>query len=166
MSYAYRGEDGPSSSKPGRTPADVVKAGGFAPWRASSLDDARTNLMSLVQAGTLLTEAEKWCLQKDRINGWFFSTGLDEKTAYDNYQYFYRMDIGGLSKRDWSSITDKKVPGMDLYLNDSALDRATMIAVIWTARKKELLVMSPVSVDTIEIKPDPQKNVWVPLGDY
>jgi hypothetical protein len=163
MPYAYRGENAPSAGKPGRTPAEVVEAGGFRPWLADSVAQARSNLLKLIDLGTLKKEAEAWCLGKDRQNGWFFSTGLDEHTAYNNYDYFYRIDIDGLVQVDWYTIGAAPVAGMSLYLNGDTLDHSTLIAVVWSVRKAELLVMSPVAVDAIDIL---DGDKWVALKSY
>lgn len=162
MPYAYRGENAPGAGKPGRTPGQVIEAGGFKPWRADDLAQARVNLTTLVQAGTLKAEAQAWCLGKDRQNGWFFSTGLDEGTAYDNYDYFYRIDTSNLVQVDWSTINAAPVAGMSLFLNADSLDDATLIAVVWNVRRLELLVMSPVAVEAIEIR----YGDWIPLAEY
>src|SRR5690606_34929077 len=127
MSYAFRGENGPTGGKSGRTPVEVRDAGGFRPWQAASLADARANLRRLVQDGILQREAEAWCLSKNRENGWFFSTGLDATTAYDNYDYFYRFAIDGLAERPWNTIGANTPPGMALHLNADDFDAATMV---------------------------------------
>jgi len=163
MSYAFRGENGPTGGKSGRTPVEVRDAGGFRPWQAASLADARANLRRLVQDGILQREAEAWCLSKNRENGWFFSTGLDATTAYDNYDYFYRFAIDGLAERPWNTIGANTPPGMALHLNADDFDAATMVAVVWKLRPKELLVMSPVAADGIEIL---RMGEWIPLADF
>ncbi|MDH5823664.1 hypothetical protein QFW77_11770 [Luteimonas sp. RD2P54] len=162
MPYAFRGEDGASGGKPGRTPAEVAAMGGFRPWQAASLEEARANLRRLVASGTLAAEAEAWCLSKNRENGWFFSTGLDAATAYDNYDYFYRFAIDGLAERPWSAVGPGNTGAMKLYLDADDLDAATMIAVIWPVRRRELLVMSPVPTAAIEIMHD---DGWTPLDE-
>ncbi|AOK61283.1 hypothetical protein [Burkholderia ubonensis] len=164
MQFVYRGEDNAHAGKPGRTPADVKKAGGFTPWQAKTVAEARKNLVTLVQAGTLAQQAQSWCLYKNKENGWFFSTGTDTQTAYDHYDFFYRLTTTGLQKVEWSVMgASVNVKGMSLYLNGTSLDNSTLIAVIWSVRPTELLVMTPVPVSAIEVK---AANQWKPLSDY
>ncbi|ALN65977.1 hypothetical protein GLA29479_5152 [Lysobacter antibioticus] len=166
MTYAYRGEDGPIGGKPGRTPGEVKKAGGFKPWKSDSIDTSRANLRQLVTNGTLAGQAELWCLGKKRENGWFFSSGLDAATAYDTYQYFYRFDTTGLVLQPWSVLGQGDVAKMKLYLDSNDLDMATKIAVIWSPRPKELLVMSPVEVPSIELRTQEKPEKWLELEKY
>ncbi|MGO1001248.1 hypothetical protein [Lysobacter sp. CA196] len=163
--YAYRGEEGPSGGKPGRTPGEVKLAGGFRPWKSDGLATSRANLKYLVDNGKLALEAERWCIDKNRENGWFFSSGLDEETAYDTAQYFYRFDTTGLVQKPWEVLGKKDVPRMKLFLDSNDLDMATKIAVIWFARPKELLVMSPVGVNLIDLRIKVKPAVWQPLKD-
>lgn len=162
MSYAYRGEDGPQGGRSGRTPEDVRRAHGFAPWQAVNLDQARANLTRLVNQGTLADQALQWCFFKNRDNGWFFSTGLDEETAYDTYDYFYRIGLDGLAQKPWSVLDAPDVASMTLYLDNDRLDQATLIAVIWSRRPRELLMMSPVPVERIDLR---DNGTWVPLAN-
>lgn len=164
--YAYRGEDGPSGGKPGRTPGEVKRSGGFRPWRSDNIESSRANLRQLVNNGTLAAQAELWCMEKNRENGWFFSTGLDEETAYDTYQFFYRINTDGLVQQPWTVLGKDNVAKMKLYLNSNDLGTATKIAVIWSVRPKELLVMSPVGVNLIDLRIGVKPDVWQPLADF
>ena len=162
MQYAYRGEDNARAGKPGRTPAQVKAAGGFTPWLAKTVDEARSNLVTLVANGTLAQQAQSWCMYKNKENGWFFSTGTDVQTAYDHYDFFYRLAIDGLNKVDWS-VMKANVKGMSLYLNGTSVDDSTLIAVVWSVRPTELLIMTPVATPAIDVK---DGNRWTPLSAY
>ncbi|WP_322026330.1 hypothetical protein [Burkholderia sp. BCC1977] len=162
MQYAYRGEDNARAGKPGRAPADVKAAGGFTPWQAKTVDDARSNLVRLVTTGTLAQQAQSWCMYKNKENGWFFSTGTDTQTAYDNYDFFYRLAIDGLKKVDWSAMK-ADVKGMSLYLNGTSVNDSTLIAVVWSVRPTELLIMTPVATAAIEVR---DSDRWNPLSAY
>jgi hypothetical protein len=161
LTHAFRGEDDAKGGKPGRNPAGVLTAGGFRCWkyppRESGPRLARQHLTDLVAAGTLEDEARKWCISKNKENGFFFSTATAVGAAYDNYDYLYRIDVSGLRKRDWAAVgltTVKGVEKMVLYTDQPTVAGSDVIAVIWNSphRTQELLIMTPVAVASIELK--------------
>lgn len=154
LTWTYRGEDSPKSGKTGRGPEEVRKAGGFKPWRFSTLEHTRTKLIELVDLGQLESEAQIWCEQKNQENGWFFSTAVRKEAAYDTYDHVYRLDVGNLVKRDWSKVGIprlEKIESMHLYTDAESVNDSSHIAVIWDSpgRTEELLIMSPVRPDRI-----------------
>lgn len=165
MIHAYLA-DGPGQSAFGSTPAEVKLASGFKPWQSDSLAVSRANLMRLVNNGTLALEAARWSSDKNRANGWFFSADLDEPADDQGSPYFYRFDITGLSRRAWTVLGNIGAPEMNLYLDSDDLDAATKIAVIWMASPRQLLVMSPVGVDLIDLRTGKNPDVWQPIKDY
>ena len=52
---------------------------------------------------------------------------------------------------------------MSLYLNGTSVDDSTLIAVVWSARQTELLIMTPVATPAIDVQDD---NRWIPLSEY
>jgi hypothetical protein len=169
MTYAYRGEDQTKSGKKGRTPAEVKQAGGFKPWQIATVEQARTALTKLAVNGTLEEEARKWCLSKNKENGWFFSTGISQNAAYDNYDFLYRMNVSRLAECKWNLAglgTPKNVDKMVLYMDTAQVSSSAQIAVIWQApgRKEELLIMSPVPVAYIELQKS--KGLFIPLTQW
>jgi len=151
--HAFRGEDAAKNGKSGRTPQQLKEHHGFAPWQIASVAKAREELTRLVNEGKLADEARLWCLEKDRKNGWFFSTGTDVGTAYDNYDFFYRITVS-LTQRTWNSAGLNDAPDMYLYTNnaDREFVHASEIAVIWKTRPTELLIMTPVPIVKIAKK--------------
>jgi hypothetical protein len=169
MNYAYRGEESAKGGKPGRTPAEVKRAGGFKPWQIASIEEARTALQELAEKGTLEEEAQKWCLSKNKENGWFFSTGTSQTAAYDTYEFLYRINVSRMAERKWSEVglgAAKNVNKMVLYTDAALLSGAGQIAVIWQSigRKEELLIMSPVPVANIELQKS--KGSYLPLAQW
>ncbi|MGO1001249.1 hypothetical protein [Lysobacter sp. CA196] len=166
MTYAYLGAEPPGQSAFGSTPADVKLASGFKQWKSDSLTISRANLRRLVNNGTLALEAERWCSGEKREDGWFFSSELDEPADYHASPYFYRFDITGLTQKAWTVLGNYGAPEMHLYLDSDDLDTATKIVVIWLARPRQLLVMSPVGVNLIDLRIGKNPDVWLPLEDY
>lgn len=167
MTYAYRGADGPGGSAFGWTPADIKLYSGFKPWRSYSLPNTRANLRKLVNDGTLATEAGRWCSEKNREDGWFFCVDLNEAIAVrHSLLYLYRFDITDLTQQAWTLLGKSDVPEMQLYLDSNDLDTATKIAVVWIGNPEQLLFMSPVGVDLIDLRIDQNPDVWLPLKDY
>ncbi len=169
MNYAFRGENGTKSGIKGRTPAEVKQGGGFKPWQISSIQGARDALKKLAENGKLEDEARMWCLSKNKDNGWFFSTGISEGAAYDNYDFLYRMNISRMTQRKWSEVglgETKNVGKMDLYTDAPTVSSAEQIAVIWqsSGRTEELLIMTPISVSYIELQKS--KGIFIPLTQW
>ena len=169
MTYAFRGENGTKGGIKGRTPAEVKQAGGFKPWQISSVQGARDVLKKLAEKGTLEDEARMWCLSKNKDNGWFFSTGISEGAAYDNYEFLYRMNVSRLAQRKWSDVglgATNKVGKMDLYTDAPQVSSSEQIAVIWQSsnRTEELLIMTPISVSYIELQN--AKKAFIPLTKW
>ena len=88
--HVFRGEDPARSGKSGRTTAELIKHGGFLPWQCTSVGGARANVVALCSSSPTLAErAYAWQKNKDKVDGYFVSTGTNSKDAYDNYTYFY-----------------------------------------------------------------------------
>ena len=166
ITHAYFCPENPSESATGVIPSEIKLASGFKPWNSDSLAISRANLRRLVNNGTLALEAARWCGEKDRKDGWFFSSQLDEPTDYRASPYFYRFDISGLTQKAWTVLGDIGAPEMHLYLDSDDLDTATKIAVIWMASPMQLLVMSPVGVNRIDLRIGRNPDAWLPLEDY
>jgi hypothetical protein len=141
--YAYRGV--------GSSPSVYEQRGGFASHRIATIDLARSTLQSLANKDDGLSQsAFRWQERKDKADGYFLSTGLSEVDSYDNYDYLYRINIGGLVKRSWEgfTVTAEAVKDCVLYTDNANIAAATMIAIIClkggVGRSYELLIMSPV----------------------
>lgn len=157
----WRGENGASGGKSGRDPSDVYKAGGLKPWQITSLPLARSSLENLCAAATdtLYTRATDWQKSKNRSSGYFISTGTDPKSAYDGYQYFYRITIPTLYRRDWDSVgvkvLDDNVHDCFLYTDQPTVAGSNWIAILCLKEKSrayELLVMNPIPTSAISVR--------------
>ncbi len=170
--YVFRGEDRPASGKPGRTTEDLIKHGGFLPWQCTSISDARSNLVALCSGSSargLATRAYDWQKQKNKEDGFFVSTGTNDKDAYDNYNFFYRVGIPNLTRRDWADMditgfNPDNVRDCHLFTDASSLAGSTCIGILCLTeanRIYELLVMTPLPVGMIEIR---LAGTWTPLS--
>lgn len=167
--HVFRGEDPARSGKSGRTTAELIKHGGFLPWQCTSVGGARANVVALCSSSPTLAErAYAWQKNKDKVDGYFVSTGTNSKDAYDNYTYFYRAQIPALTRRTWSEMgitgfNSDNVRDCHLYTDGSTLAGSTCIGVLCLVeanRIYELLVMTPLPVGVIELKVD---GAWTPI---
>jgi hypothetical protein len=143
--FAYRGV--------GSDPDVYRGRGGFLPHQITSLQIALAALKNLAFKDDGLTQhASRWQMSKDKADGYFLSTGLDQAAAYDNYPFLYRIDISGLRLRSWNGAGFVfKIDSIDncfLYTDNANVDASTMIAIVCLdqgpGRSYELLIMSPV----------------------
>ncbi len=149
LQYSYRGEDSAKGGKPGRTPDQLITAGGFRPWKIDSVAAAQSALKTLAENGTLEEQVQAWCMSKDRDNGYFISTGISRDAAYDNYEFLYRIDVSSMTARTWANAGPpgaRKVDKLQLYIDGPSYDQSNHIALIWKSmgRTEELLIMTPV----------------------
>ncbi len=167
--HVFRGEDPASAGKPGRTTAEMIGHGGFLPWQCTKLSDARANLEALCSGErTLMDTAYAWQKNKNKVDGFFVSTGTNSKEAYDNYTYFYRAEIPNLTKREWNDVglrnlNPDNVRNCHLFTDKGTIADSSCIAVLCLVeanRIYELLVMTPIPFGKIEVK---EKGAWVPV---
>jgi hypothetical protein len=163
--HVFRGEDPAAGGKPGRTPQELIVHGGFQPWQIKSIAEARSAVQTLCSGTTSLQQrAYGWQKNKERVDGYFVSTGTSTTDAYDNYTYFYRVAIPMLMRRDWSAagiegLNLDNVRDCHLYLDGATVGSSQFIAILCLteqARLYELLVMTPMTVAMIEIKVEGQ----------
>lgn len=161
--YAYRGV--------GSNPNVYRKRGGFLPHLIKNLELAQSSLKNLANtpAAPLRTVAYNWQVKKDKEDGYFLSTGLNSKDAYDTYPFLYRFDTRGLHIRNWDEVgfpyQAECVGNCFLYTDNADLARSTMIAVICLeqgpGRIYELLVMSPVEPRNCEVEDPPGSKQYI-----
>jgi hypothetical protein len=159
--YAYRGV---------RSNPNVYRnRGGFTPHKLNTLELAQSKLKNLANTptDTLKAAAYRWQVEKSQQDGFFLSTGLSSKEAYDTYPFLYRFNTGALQLREWDEVgfeyQAECVGNCFLYTDNAAFTRARLIAIICLeqgpSRIYELLIMSPVEPKDCEVEdPSGSKN--------
>lgn len=167
--YIFRGEDPAGGGKSGRTPKELIGHGGFAPWQIAKPTQVLPSLVTLCSGSPTLQErAYAWQKAKNKVDGYFVSTGTNEKEAYNNYTFFYRVKIPDLMRRAWDAagitgLNPDNVRDCHLYTDRGTVADSSFVAILClteASRVYELLVMTPIPYTDIELK---KGGVWSPL---
>ena len=165
--FAYRGVNS--------NPNIYRKRDGFQPHQIQTLQMARSTLknFAFTEKG-LNSVALKWQASKDKVDGFFLSTGLSIEESYDTYPFLYRIDIGSLRYREWDGMgfnfRADSVDNCWLFTDNEQLDASKMIAIICLAqgsgRSYELLIMSPVLPNLCAVEDGSRTRRFISFNDW
>ncbi|MCL2626233.1 MAG: hypothetical protein FWD46_05405 [Cystobacterineae bacterium] len=154
----YRGEYDEANGKQGRSPAGVLKAGGFYPpnrkhWTVAKAREEMAQYITPEEQGRGYEALNKqMCHHKLAKPGLYVSTGGSENDAYEHYDYMYRCDLPGFAPR----LSPRNTYAVDIYMDNPQCSQANHIAV--KIQGNEFVFFTPIPANNISHVKQRQKK--------